>query len=176
MTYLSRIRVALFSALVGGMLLGAGSVAAADYTVDITDEGIDPPTVTIAIGDTVTWTNQTDSSVEMELSDGSMTLAMIAAGESATITFVAAGTLAYQSTTDPDVSGTVIVEESAGETDAPTTAPSDNGSQPPTDTDGVAGISGVAPGGINPALPLMLLVAALFSLSVTLRRRATHRA
>lgn len=171
MTRMHRLRLALLAALAGIMLLGIGTAAAASFTVKITDDGIDPESITIAVGDTVTWVNETDVTQEMETSDGSMAIATIEPGESASLTFVAAGTVSYRSATDPTLTGTVQIQDGAAPTDAPTAEPVAGGSQPPTDAQAVSSTAA----GITLALPLLLLVIALAGLSLTLRRRVARR-
>ena len=131
------------SALAGS--IGAGTVLAADQDVAISGFTFSPRTVTVNVGDTVTWTNS-DAQAHTATSGDAWDTGDIADGDSASITFRAAGTFDYICAIHPQMTGTVVVRA---------------GSAPPTDTalapaggqDGVASTLAL--------LGLLLLVAGL---------------
>jgi plastocyanin len=161
-------RPALAAALaIGATLLVGGAAIAADQSVSIANFAFAPATVTVTVGDTVTWTN-TDAVVHTATaSDGSWDTGDIAEGASASITFQAAGTFAYICTPHPAMTGTVIVEAPAGGGGgggggAPTT--------PPTDS---VGLSGPADGAdLGPAIAGLLGAGLLVGGSLVVRRRS----
>jgi plastocyanin len=117
-------------------LLAAGiatSLAlAADQTVSIEGFAFAPASVTVEVGDSVTWTNADDAAHTATAGDGSFDTESIAAGESSTITFDTAGTFAYVCAIHPTMSGTVVVE--AAGAPAPTDAGGAGVTPAPTDT------------------------------------------
>lgn len=154
---------------IGATLVVGGAAVAADQSVSIANFAFAPATVTVTVGDTVTWTN-TDAIVHTATaSDGSWDTGDIAEGASASITFQAAGTFAYICTPHPTMTGTVIVQAPAGGGGgggggggAPTT--------PPTDT---VGLSGPADGAdLGPAIAGLLGAGLLVGGSLVVRRRS----
>jgi plastocyanin len=117
--------------------MAAGAVLAADGSVTIANFAFDPATVTVNVGDGVTWTNQDGTAHTATAGDGSFDTANIAAGGSATVTFDTAGTFAYVCSIHPQMAGTVVVQGAAA-TPAPTAAPTTGGgvtiTPAPTDT------------------------------------------
>src|SRR5512134_791702 len=95
-----------FRVLAAGALLAlfgiAGTALAADRPVAISGFSFSPGSVTVAVGDTVTWTN----------SD--------AQAHSST-----AGTFAYHCDFHPNMTGTVVVQAAAGGGGGATTPPTD---------------------------------------------------
>jgi MYXO-CTERM domain-containing protein len=114
-------RVLIRSAL-GGVLAilasGLGSVVlAADHPVDIAGFAFSPQTVTIAVGDTVTWTNADAQGHTATANDGSFDTGTIASNTSKSATFATAGTFAYHCKIHPTMTATIVV---AGATPPPT--------------------------------------------------------
>lgn len=105
-------------ALVVGM--GAGTAAAADQDVAISGFSYSPGTVTINVGDSVTWTNS-DAQAHTATGDGWNT-GDLGNGDSGSITFRTAGTFDYMCGIHPAMRGTVVVRAAGATT-------------PPTDTD-----------------------------------------
>ena len=103
---------AIVAVLLAAGPLGSSRVDAAETTtVDISGFAFQPGTVTIQVGDTVTWTNSdavahTATSVDdPELFDGEME-----PGESFSYTFTEAGTFDYTCEFHPTMEGTVVVQ------------------------------------------------------------------
>jgi plastocyanin len=130
--------------LLGGLVLAAVAVAAvgggialaADHAVAISGFSFSPATVTVAVGDTVTWTNSDSTAHTATADDGSFDTGTIGNGASGTVTFATAGTFAYHCSIHAQMTGTVVVEAAAGGGGTAT--------QPPTDT--VAVHSGTSSG------------------------------
>ncbi|HLO35681.1 MAG TPA: cupredoxin family copper-binding protein [Candidatus Deferrimicrobium sp.] len=135
---MSSIRRLLVSGTLGGILalVGAGlgsTVLAADHGVDIAGFAFSPQTITIAVGDTVTWSNADAQGHTATADDGSFDTGTIAGGTSKSATFSTAGTFTYHCKIHPAMTATIVV---AGSTTPPATdtlapdapgAPSSNG-------------------------------------------------
>jgi len=110
--------------------LVASPVQAADSRVAIAGFAYDPPTVTVQVGNVVTWTNQDSVAHTATASDGSFDTGQLANGAFETVTFNTAGTFAYVCSIHPQMTGSIVVEAAStgggGETTpAPTDAVSD---------------------------------------------------
>jgi LPXTG-motif cell wall-anchored protein len=84
--------------------------AADTANVTISDYRFTPATVTVVVGDTVTWTNDGPSGHSATATGGSFDTGIFPAGESRSATFDEAGTFAYICTPHPNMEGTVVVE------------------------------------------------------------------
>jgi len=111
--------------------VAASSVLAADGAVTIAGFAFDPTTITVQVGDTVTWTNQ-DSTAHTATAAGAFDTGNIANGASKSITFATAGTFAYHCTIHPTMTGTVVVQ--AGTAPEPTIGDAVSITPAPTDT------------------------------------------
>jgi plastocyanin len=158
-----RMRRLTLAAATGGLLawIAAGSVLAADSAVTIAGFAFDPATVTIQVGDSVTWTNEDSVGHTATAGDGSFDTGPIANGASETVTFDSAGTFAYVCSIHPQMAGSVVVEAPA------TTAPSSGGgaaiTPSPTDTE-----PGARDAGAYSAVALALAVLGVVMLVGTL--------
>ena len=128
---MDRRRLAVTAGSLALMLgIGAGTALAADRTVTISGFSFSPNTVTVNVGDTVTWTNQ-DASTHTATSSGNFNTGNIPEGGSKSVTFNSAGTFDYICTIHPTMQGTVVVRAAGGaapNTDmAPTGAVDDGG-------------------------------------------------
>jgi plastocyanin len=136
------LRLALVA--VASFALPAGVALAADQSVDIQNLAFNPSTVTVNVGDTVTWTNNDSVPHTATADDNSFDTGNIDPGTSDSVTFTSAGSFPYSCTIHPTMRGTVVVRSSVG-----------GGGVPGTDT--------VSPGddiSNGPALPVFLLAAA----------------
>ncbi|HEX2756341.1 MAG TPA: cupredoxin family copper-binding protein [Candidatus Limnocylindrales bacterium] len=112
---------------------GASAALAADHGVDIAGFAFSPDSITIAVGDTVTWTNGDGVSHTATANDSSFDTGTIAAGSSRSATFSTAGTFSYHCRIHPAMTATIVV---AGSTTPPPTdtldpaAASSNGGAP----------------------------------------------
>jgi plastocyanin len=98
-------------ALAAGIV--AGTVQAADQDVAISGFTFSPGTVTVNVGDTVTWTNS-DAQAHTATSGSAWNTGDIAGGASASITFQTAGTFDYICAIHPTMTGTVVVRGASG--------------------------------------------------------------
>lgn len=91
---------------------GGTNPTAASAMADISMKSFafDPVTLTVAVGTTVTWTNNDAVPHDVTANDGSFKSGSIAAGGTFAYTFTAAGTYTYQCTIhQPNMVGTIIV-------------------------------------------------------------------
>ncbi|MDQ2952564.1 MAG: hypothetical protein M3R54_09905 [Chloroflexota bacterium] len=111
-----RLFVVAFALLVVGVASPAVAwPTAANAAVSIKDFAFSPPTVTIGVGQMVTWTN---NDAAFHTGDGT---AQLGQGQSASKTYLAAGTFTYHCAIHTSMTGTVIVQAAA--TPVPTTVP-----------------------------------------------------
>ena len=90
--------------------LVASPAHAADSGVAIAGFAFDPATVTIQVGDVVTWTNQDSVAHTATADDGSFDTGQLANGAFETVTFDTAGTFAYVCSIHAQMTGTIVVE------------------------------------------------------------------
>jgi plastocyanin len=89
--------------------------AAASGAVTIEDFSFTPATITIDVGDSVTWRNDGPSSHTATAADGSFDTGLLGSGESRTISFDEAGSFSYLCQPHPFMKGTVkVVAQSSG--------------------------------------------------------------
>jgi plastocyanin len=118
---------------VGALLVlaavGVGTALAADHAVAISGSAFSPATVTVAVGDTVTWTNSDQISHTATADTGQFDTGTIGNGASVTITFPDAGSFPYHCTIHVQMTGTITVAAAAPAppTAAPTNPPTDAG-------------------------------------------------
>jgi LPXTG-motif cell wall-anchored protein len=90
------------------------ATAAASTSVTIRDFAFSPKSITIDVGDTVTWTNQDDVEHSATAEDGSFDTGTFGNGQSRSHTFDAAGTFQYICTPHPFMKGTINVNAAGG--------------------------------------------------------------
>jgi plastocyanin len=112
---------------VGALLVlavGPGFAIAADVGASIVESGgqyaFQPADITVDVGDTVTWTNNSDAPHTVTADDDSFDLDGIDAAETASQTFDTAGEFAYHCEIHPYMTGTVTVNAGASTTPPPT--------------------------------------------------------
>lgn len=89
---------------------GGGTTSGGTATdVAIKGFAFSPDSVDIAVGDSVTWTND-DSATHTVTGDGGIDSKNLAQGDSYTKTFDTAGTFSYHCSIHPSMTGTVIVK------------------------------------------------------------------
>jgi len=142
------------------------AIAAASTGVTISDFQFSPASVTVNVGDTVTWTNNGPTPHSATSTSGVFDTGIMDAGQSGSHTFTEAGTFAYICTPHPNMHGTVVVQAAAvddGTGDDTGTTPTDSQAD-----DGPALPStGMDVGG------LLVLGLATLALGAYLRRRTT---
>lgn len=82
----------------------------AKNTVTIANMSFSPATLTVPVGDTVTWTNNDSVQHNATASDNSFGTGMLSPGQSGTVTFSQAGTFVYHCQIHPSMTGTIIVQ------------------------------------------------------------------
>jgi LPXTG-motif cell wall-anchored protein len=83
---------------------------AASGSVTISDFKFTPATITVNVGDTITWTNDGPTPHSATAKDGSFDTGILDKGATGSATFDEAGTIAYICTPHPYMKGTVIVK------------------------------------------------------------------
>jgi len=102
----------------------AAPASAAGHDVAVQNFAYNPASITVQVGDSVTWTNQDAVPHTVTADDGSFDQPLNASGGVATITFTKAGTFTYHCTIHPSMHGTVVVEgQQATTPTAPATPP-----------------------------------------------------
>ncbi len=142
--------------------------AAASASVTIKDFEFVAPSVTVNVGDTVTWTNQGPTG-HSATGDGFDT-GIMDAGQSGSHTFDSAGTFSYICTPHPNMKGTVIVQA----------AQTGSGDESDTGDDGSTGADTESDAADGPSLPstgmdalgLGFLGLLMLGLGVSIRRRS----
>ena len=109
-------------ALVIGLGVAPNPARAATHAVAIADFAFAPATLTITVGDTVTWTNEDAVEHTATSTGGAFDSGLLAQGESFSFTFTAAGTYDYLCTPHPTMTGRIVVEPAAA-TAAPSVPP-----------------------------------------------------
>jgi plastocyanin len=153
------------------------ATAAADTGVTIRDFEFAPASVTVDVGDTVTWTNDGPTPHSATADDGSFDTGIFGAGQSRSHTFEQAGTFQYFCTPHPNMRGTITVRAASTGGDG-----SGGGGDTSGEDSGTATDDGTASGdGSGAALPatgldaggLAVLGLMTLALGAWLRRRAS---
>lgn len=98
---------------------------AAEHAVQITDSTFSPATLTIAVGDTVTWRNADDRPHTVTSKDGAFDSGNLDEGVGYSFTFTEPGTYTYLCEYHPEMQATIVVEPPS--TEAATTGGSTSG-------------------------------------------------
>jgi plastocyanin len=106
---LPRIGAIAFLGLVLPVLASPTLVRGATHTVEIGDGFFAPASLTVAVGDTVTWTNTDDS--PHTVSSGAFDSGNLNAGQRFSFTFTEAGTFGYVCNYHDEMTATVTVAE-----------------------------------------------------------------
>jgi plastocyanin len=155
--------------------------AASDPVVTISNFQFSPSTITVHVGDTITWTNHGPSAHTATASNGSFDTGLLQKGTSASHTFTQAGTFTYFCRIHPFMHGTVLALPAATTPTASPrpgsgeTRPSSASATAPTQTVPSAGSATLPVTGMNVAADAafgFLLV----GLGLTLRRGTAREA
>ncbi|HEX2194289.1 MAG TPA: plastocyanin/azurin family copper-binding protein [Candidatus Limnocylindria bacterium] len=116
--------------------------AATEHTVDIRNFAFQPATLTIAVGDTVTWTNSDDAPHTATAENDAFDSGNLDRGQSFSFTFTEPGTYAYRCDFHSEMQGTIVVQAAQQPASAPpseaqqpagaTASPAPTGTQPDT--------------------------------------------
>jgi plastocyanin len=150
------------------LLTSAGFALAADQSVAIANFAYSPSTVTVSVGDSVTWTNNDEAPHTATADDDSWDTGTLAQNGTGAVTFDTAGEYSYHCDIHPNMTGTVVVEAAAAGGGGGTPAPTN----PQTDT--LAG-SPAGPSTVLIAGVLALLAVAVFAVTFLVDRRLDRR-
>lgn len=108
--------------------VGAAPLGAETKTVSMKDFKFDPKTITVNVGDTITWTNNDTAEHTAQADDSSFDSKDVAGGKSFSTTFAKAGTFAYYckyhgGPNGAGMAGTVVVQEAAAQVPTAVAAP-----------------------------------------------------
>jgi plastocyanin len=107
--------------------------AAASTTVTISDYKFTPPSITVNVGDTVTWTNNGPTGHSATANDGTFDTGVLNKASTGSYRFTKAGTFGYHCSPHPYMKATVIVKAASGGTSTPTsTSNTSNSSSTPS--------------------------------------------
>lgn len=88
----------------------AAQATTGQTAVTIQNFAFSPATLTVKVGDKVTWTNKDSAGHSATADDGSFDTGVLAQGQSGSITFSKAGTYTYHCSVHPMMKGTIIVQ------------------------------------------------------------------
>jgi LPXTG-motif cell wall-anchored protein len=112
--------------------------AAASGGVTIQDFAFHPGSVTVSVGDTVTWTNHDSTDHTATASDGSFDTGTLGRGQSGSHTFTRAGTFSYICSIHPNMHGTVVVVGSSSSSGSGSATSTGSGSGSSSSTTGTS--------------------------------------
>lgn len=140
-------RIAAVAGPLALLLLAVPPAFADDSAVSISGLAYGPSSITVTVGDSVTWTNGDGVPHTVTADDASFGSSSLAPDETFTWTFSAAGTFNYHCLIHSTMSGSVTAQP------ANTAAPGSDATTPPTST------SPTSPdgGGPTPSWPFVLL-------------------
>ncbi|MDN3023028.1 plastocyanin/azurin family copper-binding protein [Streptomyces sp. S.PB5] len=109
-------------ALLALLLLAPGQAAAASYRVAMQGYAFAPASLTVRVGDSVTWANGDTAPHDVKTTSGPVAIhsPMLSKGQSWTYTFTAAGSYAYYCTVHPDMTARITVLPKPTPTPTPT--------------------------------------------------------
>jgi LPXTG-motif cell wall-anchored protein len=142
--------------------------AAASGGVTIVDFSFSPATITIDVGDSVTWTNNGPTAHSATADNGSFDTGIFPAGQSRSHTFNDAGSFSYFCQPHPNMRGTIVVQ--AAQVAEDTTDSAAPAQTTETDTGGPA-----LPNTGTDAGALLLLGLPMLLLGVAVHRRSRPR-
>lgn len=117
----------------GSALAIAGTARAANTTVAITNFQFTPGTITVAVGDSVTWMNNAASTSHTTTSDGALwNSGTLSPGQSFSFTFATAGTFTYHCNIHPQMLGSIVVQAASATATPTTPAPTTPATATPT--------------------------------------------
>jgi plastocyanin len=94
----------------GATTTATNSTGGSVIQVIMTNRSYDPATVTVKVGDTVTWLNQDQPQHDVVADNGEFKSQLFDLGQSFSFTFTQAGTYPYHCSIHPGMVGTVIVQ------------------------------------------------------------------
>ena len=114
--------ISLLLALLWSLLLAPSPAHAASHQVAIQQYAYGPATLSVAVGDTVTWTNKDEARHDVVVTSGPVSFRspLLSKGQSWSYTFRTAGSYSYTCSIHPDMRGGVTAKAAAP---APAPAP-----------------------------------------------------
>jgi plastocyanin len=119
---IARFRLSWVAVVAAALLLTLRPAGAQDASVSLANFAFVPSSVTIGVGDTVTWTHN-DPGVPHTVTStdgGPLSSGTLNQGQTFAFTFDTAGTYAYTCAFHPTMTGTVVVQAAAEPTPTPT--------------------------------------------------------
>jgi plastocyanin len=105
------------------MLSAGAPVRGATHAVNISGFAFSPASITVAVGDTVTWTNADSAAHTATASGGAFDSGTLNQGQSFSFTFATAGTFAYVCDFHSNMMGTITVQAAAAGSPAASAVP-----------------------------------------------------
>ncbi|HBH41157.1 MAG TPA: hypothetical protein DD732_08410 [Rhizobiales bacterium] len=108
---MTKSRLSRATAMLAGLavLLSNAAAFAADAEVKIANFTFDPPTLTVPVGTTVTWTNGDDIAHVIKETDNRFHSGALDTGDTFSQTFTTAGTIEYFCAIHPRMTGKIVV-------------------------------------------------------------------
>lgn len=91
-------------------ILSATSAFAADHAIEIKGMKFSVPSISVAVGDTVTFTNVDGAPHTATAKDGSFDTGRLSKGESAVVMITAAGEFSYFCAVHPSMKGKIVAQ------------------------------------------------------------------
>ncbi len=88
----------------------APSTTSSQNAVQIKNMSFSPATLTVKVGDKVTWTNQDSIGHSATAGDNSFDTGVLSTGQSGSASFNKAGTYTYHCSVHPTMKGTIVVQ------------------------------------------------------------------
>ncbi|HEX2141728.1 MAG TPA: cupredoxin family copper-binding protein [Candidatus Limnocylindria bacterium] len=143
--------------------------AATEHRIDISGFAFNPSTLTIQVGDTVTWTNADDAPHTATADGGAFDSGNLDTGASFSHTFTQAGTFSYECEYHSEMEATIVVVPAASQAPAAAaTSPSAAAAATAAATAGQpdTAVPAPPPGGMRPAIVVMGLGLLLMGLAI----------
>jgi amicyanin len=152
---------------IGGLMAAGGARAGTSHTVDIANFAFSPATLTIQVGDTVTWTNLDAVQHTATSTTGVFDSGLLDQDAGYSFTFTQPGTYDYLCTPHPTMTGQIVVQAAPAATPAASQGTSGGGSIPDV-------AMAAEPNDLRVPIGVGLLVLAVVSAVGLRRMRATR--
>ena len=165
-TFLAAVMVAAATAFLAG-----DTAEAADATVSAQNFAFSPASVTVNVGDQVTWSNGDNVPHTATSTTGAFDTGNIAGGASASVAFNTAGSFSYFCQIHPNMTGTVVVQAAGGGGGGATATQTAAGGTPsaPTTGSGLANESSSNNAAVIAGMSAVVLLAAAGAFALSRR-------
>ncbi|NUP52746.1 MAG: cupredoxin family copper-binding protein [Catenulispora sp.] len=135
------IRPVIAAAPVAPAIAPRAAVAASSHSIQIVGFAFAPQSLTISVGDSITWTNQDEAPHTVTTTSGPQSISspMLSKGQSFTFSFTAPGTYSYYCAVHPDMRAQVVVTPAAAPSTPSAPAKSSTPPAPPVTHSSAAG-------------------------------------